>query len=351
LAIEKPNSMDEFLNPFWNLDQIFGWAETRDPELVRAAAWPRYGRPKPTLQIRIRSTHAATALLRDGRDIDGELWAASGWTPKISTFDPLPMVRAHADKHDVPAYRAYLYKDLRIDEPLDPAASALVTAWKLTSEPDRELLGALVNQHARDRAAILSDGRVSKLPIGLTSALRAFLSQPEVHGPPHVYVREPFPTLNYLEFLFRASRLVATGMLRGDPRSVDISPADWGGLSIGVGGEFERMAVWRQGRFNKSSEGDFENVRVAREELLQEFPEEKPTARVPGPTIPSDDDILKAILEVAAANRGFVGQREGAEIVRARFPEVTRDRARRLIKEAIGNEKRGPRGPRHSKTI
>lgn len=49
--------MDAFLEPFWNLDQIRGWAETRDPEIIRAAAWPRYGQPKKTLEIAIRTTH------------------------------------------------------------------------------------------------------------------------------------------------------------------------------------------------------------------------------------------------------------------------------------------------------
>ena len=31
--------MDGFLDLFWNLDQIRGWAETRDSELVRAAGF------------------------------------------------------------------------------------------------------------------------------------------------------------------------------------------------------------------------------------------------------------------------------------------------------------------------
>ena len=74
--------MDAFLEPFWNLDQIRGWAETRDPEIIRAAACPRYGEPKRTLEIAIRTTHMATAILRGGRDIDGELWAASGSAPR-----------------------------------------------------------------------------------------------------------------------------------------------------------------------------------------------------------------------------------------------------------------------------
>ncbi len=71
--------MDRFLENYWNLDQIRGWAETRDPEIVRAAAWPRFGRAKKSLEIAIRATHSATDVLRDGRDVDGELWAASGW--------------------------------------------------------------------------------------------------------------------------------------------------------------------------------------------------------------------------------------------------------------------------------
>jgi hypothetical protein len=352
--------MDEFLNPFWNLDQIFGWAETRDSQLVRAAAWPRYGRPKPTLQIGIRSTHAATTLLRDGRDIGGELWVASGWMPALKAFDPPSLIRAYADKHGVPAYRAYLHKDLRIDEPLEPAASALITAWKLASEPDRELLGVLVHQHTSDRAAILGDGKLSKLPEGLADALKAFLSRPEVQGPPRVYFREPFPTLNCLEFLFRLGRLTATGMLPGDPRSVDISPADWGGLGLGVGGEFERMAVWREGRLSRTGEGEFENVRVAREQVLREFPAEAPAASVAPsfqpspptgvppsqPSRPTDDEILGVIRIACGENDGFISQAEGVRIVQAQFPLADRTRIRALVKLVTGTEKAGPKGPR-----
>src|ERR1700722_11426727 len=46
--------MDPFLEAFWNRDQVHGWAETRDPELVRAAAVPRYGKPKKWIEIAIR---------------------------------------------------------------------------------------------------------------------------------------------------------------------------------------------------------------------------------------------------------------------------------------------------------
>ena len=77
-------ALNALLAPFWNLDQVFGWAETRDPEILRAAALSRYNTPKDTVSIAMRSTQAATTSMYDGRDIGGELWAASGWKPKIS---------------------------------------------------------------------------------------------------------------------------------------------------------------------------------------------------------------------------------------------------------------------------
>jgi len=51
--------MDEFLEPFWNLDQVRGWAETRDPEIVRAAAMPRSGAPRRSHEIVSLSIHVA----------------------------------------------------------------------------------------------------------------------------------------------------------------------------------------------------------------------------------------------------------------------------------------------------
>lgn len=102
--------MDPFFENYWNLDQIRGWAETRDPEIVREAALPRYGRPKKTLEIMVRVTHSATVLLHDDRDVDGELWAASGWPPKTQKFEPTPFAQVYADKHGVPAYQVPLYK-------------------------------------------------------------------------------------------------------------------------------------------------------------------------------------------------------------------------------------------------
>jgi len=77
--------MDPFLETFWNLDQIHGWAETRDPELVRDAALPRYGTPKKTAAIAIPVAYLPTPLLRGQRDIDAELWPQADGSRKLRT--------------------------------------------------------------------------------------------------------------------------------------------------------------------------------------------------------------------------------------------------------------------------
>ena len=102
---------------------------------------------------------------------------------------------------------------------------------------------------------------------------------------------------------------------------------------IGVGGRNQRMSVWREGHFQTIGEGDFENVRVARAEVLREFPSERPASPVAEPQETTDETIRTLICEAAAARGGFVSQEIGAKIVRARFSRVGRDRARELVKQ------------------
>ncbi len=338
--------IDEFLALFWNLDQVFGWAETRDPEIVRAAALPRYNPPKPTLHIQVRTIHTATALLRDGRDVGGELWAASGWSPKIEPFDPPPILKRYAETTGRPAYRSYWYKDKRVEEPFDAKLQKLVDACRLATEEDRAMVVELIQDLERGNLTGLEEARLKKLPIGLRADLVTWLREPKVQGPPNVYTREPFPTLKYLESLFRTGRLKAVAQVPGEPHTVEISIADWSGLMIGVGGRNQRMSVWREGHFQTIGEGDFENVRVARAEVLREFPSERPASPVAEPQETTDETIRTLIREAAAARGGFVSQEIGAKIVRARFSRVGRDRARELVKQVTHNEKRGPKGPR-----
>jgi hypothetical protein len=338
--------VDEFLAPFWNLDQVFGWADTRDPELVRAAALPRYNRPLATLHIAIRSTQSATASMFYGRDIGGELWAASGWKPKINAFEPPPILARRAEKRGVPAFRLYRYKDLLVDEPFDAKRQQFVDAWKFAAEADRAATAEILRDLEQGDISGFDLARLETLPTKLRDDLLAWLLEPEAQGPPNVSVREPFPTLKYLEYLFQTGRLTATAQVPGDPRSVQISKLDWSGLKIDVGGSNDRMSVWREGHFRTDGGGDFENVRVARDEVLREFPAERPEPAPPASREATDDEIREVIREVVSANGGFLSQNAGAEIVRRRFPQVSRDRVRDLVKQVTGNDKRGPQGPR-----
>jgi hypothetical protein len=185
--------MDPFLVTFWNLDQIRGWAETRDPEMVRAAALPKYATPPKTLKIAVPSTHAATGPLCGGRDVDGELWAASGWAPQVKKFVPPPMVKEFAEKHNRPAFALVRYNNFRVERPADTSAAALRRAWTFAFPDDRAAIVALLREHGRERD-LLADTRFAGLPDHLSAMLREFVLSPEAHGPPNVYVRDLFPT-------------------------------------------------------------------------------------------------------------------------------------------------------------
>ena len=80
--------MDPFLDLYWNLDQIVGWAETRDPEIVRLAMIPKDWRPRRSLNLLAHYPRDALNVLGVGRDVEGELWAASGVKPAVSNFVP-----------------------------------------------------------------------------------------------------------------------------------------------------------------------------------------------------------------------------------------------------------------------
>jgi hypothetical protein len=320
-------AMDPFLETFWNLDQVHGWAETRDPEYVRAAALPRYGKPKKWIEIAIRVTHSATAALRERRDIGAELWSASGWTPTTATFVAPQIVKDYADKRGKPAYEVYRYKDLQVHWPWNPAARALSHDWKFASELDRALAVEITLDHFEDNPGLLSDPRLEKLTPKLARILREAVSS-AVHGPPHVFIREPFPTLDYLRHLFEQARLEAVANRPSDPEAKVISTIDWSGLVITVGGEDERLSVWMRGNVGTKGRGAYENVRVARDDVLREFPVEPSEDEDLEPAAVSDEQVRELIRAVMVSMGGFIGQAEGASVVRGEFPNVTRDRAK-----------------------
>jgi hypothetical protein len=73
--------------------------------------------------------------------------------------------------------------------------------------------------------------------------------------------------------------------------------------------------------------------------------------KVPNSGAVSDEQVREVVRIAGDMNGGFVVQEEGASLVREKFPDVTRDRARRLVREITGNEKPGPKGPRRQKQL
>lgn len=408
---------DGFLDLFWNLDQIVAWARTRDPEAVRYAEFaPSCGKRHNTLEIDLFCNFATAEAKAAGGDIKEALWRASGWQ------------------------KPNLLKERSVE--------------------------------------ILSPG--VDVPLPFDAEREALMAQLEAEGKIRIIQGNHFPALDYLLHLFRLGRLVATGNVVGDPKAQEISTKDWAGLEVAEGGDDERLAVWRIGKVKTTGGGDFENVRVSRDNVLREFPsdlgelttlelEAEPTRRKPTtqedreadqrsaeqsramaardfaevfwpleyalkwvalqrpermheslraailynggqplaegdfkgailralqegrlhgvrdskplapefwagvqpyalpakvylrreemlalwPALaaanPSDDDA-RALIRAAVAERGgFIGQDEGAEIVRQRYPEFPKKRAMALVKELTGNEKPGPKGPRKNR--
>ena len=142
----------------------------------------------------------------------------------------------------------------------------------------------------RDRSVeILAPG--VDVPLPFDAHREALMNRLEKEGKIRIVQRNEFPTLRYLERLFRLGRLVASGNLPGDPRAQVISTMDWAGLHIAVGGDAKRLSVWRAGKVSNKGEGDFENVRVSREQVLKEFHEQPPSAQDTKTAQPMGEDL------------------------------------------------------------
>lgn len=132
--------MDAFEEPFWNLDQLRAWAQTRDPELVRQAA---LASNVNSGVIAFSILHAATRLKRAGRDVDAELWQASGWErPKEAYIAPL-VIEGMARKLGVPAYLLAFNENVEVILPHDVATDAQVEAWRECQQEEHAFLQSL----------------------------------------------------------------------------------------------------------------------------------------------------------------------------------------------------------------
>ena len=277
--------MDAFEEPFWNLDQLRAWALTRDPELVRLAALPRIDRQQiDSGLIAFRIMYAATRLKLDGRDVNAELWRVSGMDPPKKLYSLPRALFRNVKDFEIAPNEVPFEKQLEIRWPIAPLES-----------PGTDVGG-------------------------------------EVQGPPHIVRRAEFPAEDYLLSCFRVGRLSAIGSLPDQPGGREISHEDWAGLKIAIGGDARRLAVWKIGKSTVHAHGDFENVRVRRETILELFPIDAPKAIL----------TLEEVLKLAAYKAGgTLTQAKAQEIAQDRGVYANREEVRVALKRLNIQGKQG----------
>jgi hypothetical protein len=323
--------MSAFDELWWDLDQIVAWAETREREAVECAELGRGGvRPPPTNEkIALRISEAAAFAARNGRDINAELWAASG-LPFERQAPPMP-VRSFAEAH---------FLELKLPVTDLPEAKALVEAFATAEDHERFLVYSLFNSQFESERNIPSHPNMANLSPELRGRLRAYCALALPSANTWDQPLRKFQTATYVLRLLREGRLKARGFLPGEALARELTAADWTMLKIEVGGIHKRLFVWRTFPPANDRNGDIEEVRIGRTEILIEFPPNAPAKQA------TDDDARCLLLEAIDKNGGYITQKNGAEIVRSRFPGFKKERAMQLVKELTQNMKRGPRGSR-----
>jgi hypothetical protein len=320
-----------FDQPWWDLDQVVAWAETREREAVDYAEFGRGGLrlPPSTAKIAMWTSAASAHAAKGGRDINGELWGASGW-PLEREAPPMP-VRSFAEAH---------FLELKLPVTDLPEAKALVEAFATAEDHERFLVYSLFNSQFESERNIPSHPTMANLSPELRARLRAYCALALPSANTWDQPLRKFHTATYVLRLLREGRLKARGFLPGEALARELTAADWTMLKIEVGGIHKRLFVWRTFPPANDRNGDIEEVRIGRTEILIEFPPNAPAKQA------TDDDARRTLLEAIHNTSGYITQKNGAEIVRSRFPGFKKERAMQLVKELTQNMKRGPRGPR-----
>jgi hypothetical protein len=186
-----------------------------------------------------------------------------------------------AEQLGIPVYRVFFKKDVQVHFPNWPQRDQLLEDLISAPESEGAALIELLNTYANDKGGFKSDTRLGKLSPELRTAALKYFATPEPHGPPHVFIRGTFPTVQYLERLFRTGALSAIANSPEDPKAYELTRTDWAGLEIACGGDSHRLGIWRKGNVCIKGEGHFENVRVEREDVLMVFPaDQAPSKRI-----------------------------------------------------------------------
>jgi hypothetical protein len=220
--------------------------------------------PQSSLTIAVRSAHAALRSKQAGRDVNLELWRASGFPmPEDAYIVPMTAERL-ARELDVPVFWILADASLEVRFPRCQPADALLDAFSRASESEREvLLSLLRGARPVEEQSWLDAPATASLSPELQQRLEDYVNREEVHGPWRLFRHAAFPIEDYLQQLFQNGRLAAYANLPDDPVARALTKVDWGGLEMAVGGDLRRLsgepaasppAAWATLRTFESSE-------------------------------------------------------------------------------------------------
>jgi hypothetical protein len=233
---------------FWLISQAIGWALTRDRELAE-----QIGGSSDPGSFGTQIAFLQSELRRKGRDINLELWKASGWTIPSPSGGPIRGIPFSSG------------------DPIEDFDT--ITVFDAKMEGKTPVLSN-VAEIANDR-------------------LRTF------------------PIEHYLETLLRGGKLASLGRRLGEAEYRPLSPADWNDLELTFqvleGNESVLVAtpIRRRG-IPESSPGECLLIQVRKADVLREFPTEPPVDEAPPPgaeataekRAPTDDEI-DAVIKAA----------------------------------------------------
>ncbi len=176
--------------------------------------------------------HAATASRAGGRNIERELWEASGWPMPLGSLIAPSLIPAGQSGNR----QLFVGKDFSLEW------RVLNKAYGMASPSNR--------RHVADALDLSAAGRsdpelVARLPppfdVLIADALRQCAASNGSIGQLLI-----FPLTDYLLRLFRTGQMKAVGNLPGEPLEREISISGWRGLTIATANDNQRsVKVWR----------------------------------------------------------------------------------------------------------
>jgi len=158
------------------------------------------------------------------------------------------------------------------------------------------------------------------------------------------YEVDPRTAVKGLWRALETGEIVVTGISKSEGVRRVIRPEEWFDLKV----DRSRAAVhfYLEGVHHDNGgrwEEAFSKVLLPVREVLRNFPSKDAAA---SETLGSDDEARQLIRKILGENDGYISQEMGAEMVRRKYSGFRKKRAMELVKEATGNDKPGPRGPR-----